>query len=145
VQAAPDGTEADALANWIPRLVERIGSDADPGQSNVTPEALASLVALVSAKAVTRDAARGVLTRLVAEGGDPAAIVEAEGLQAITGGLTEFVKAAIAADPQAAAKVRAGNMKAMGPLVGFVMRKTKGRADGGEVTRLIREQVLAGE
>ncbi len=144
LQAAADGVEADALANWMPQLVERIGSDADPGQSNVTPEALASLVALVSTKAITRDAARGVLTRLVDEGGDPAAIVEEEGLQAMTGGLSEFVKAAIAADPEAAAKVRAGNMKAMGPLVGFVMRETKGRADGGEVTRLIREQ-LAGE
>ena len=33
---------------------------------------------------------------------------------------------------------------AFGPLVGFVMRETKGRADGGEVTKLIREQ-LAGE
>jgi aspartyl-tRNA(Asn)/glutamyl-tRNA(Gln) amidotransferase subunit B len=145
LQAAPEGAEAAAVANWIPQLVERIGSDADPAESNVTPDALGSLAALVSAKAVTRDAARGVLTRLVAEGGDPATIVEQEGLQAMTGGLAKFVQAAIAADPEAAAKVRAGNMKAMGPLVGFVMRKTKGRADGGEVTRLIREQMLAGD
>jgi aspartyl-tRNA(Asn)/glutamyl-tRNA(Gln) amidotransferase subunit B len=48
---------------------------------------------------------------------------------------------AIAADPDAADKVRAGNMKAIGPLVGYVMRETKGRADGGEVTRLIRAQL----
>ncbi len=143
LQAASEPVDAGALANWIPQLVERIGSDADPAQSNVTAEALASLVAMVSAKAVSRDAARGVLTRLVAEGGDPAAIVEQEGLQPMTGGLAEFVQAAIAADPEAAARVRAGNMKAMGPLVGYVMRETKGRADGGEVTRLIREQVLA--
>ena len=52
--------------------------------------------------------------------------------------------AAIAADPDAAEKVRAGNMKAIGPLVGYVMRETKGRADGGEITRLIRERVSAG-
>ena len=32
-------------------------------------------------------------------------------------------------------------MSAVGPLVGFVMRETKGRADGGEVTRMIREQL----
>ena len=32
-------------------------------------------------------------------------------------------------------------MKAIGPIVGFVMRETKGRADGGEVTRLIREKL----
>ena len=41
----------------------------------------------------------------------------------------------------AAEKVRGGNPKAMGPLVGYVMRETKGRADGGEVGRLIRSQL----
>jgi aspartyl-tRNA(Asn)/glutamyl-tRNA(Gln) amidotransferase subunit B len=133
------------LANWIPQLVERIGSGADPAESRVSPGALSTLVAMVSAKDVSRDAAREVLTTLVAEGGDPTAIVEREGLGALRAddgdGLATIVDAAIAADPDAAAKVREGNMKAIGPLVGYVMRETKGRADGGEVTRLIRERV----
>jgi aspartyl-tRNA(Asn)/glutamyl-tRNA(Gln) amidotransferase subunit B len=143
---APAGEVTPAeLANWIPQLVERIGSGADPAESRVSPGALAALAALVSAKHVSRDAARGVLSRLVAEGGDPAAIVEREGLGALRAddgdGLGTIVDAAIAADPDAAAKVKEGNMKAIGPLVGYVMRETKGRADGGEVTRLIRERV----
>ena len=102
---------------------------------------------MVAAKEVSRDAARDVLTKLVEDGGDPAAIVEREGLGAISAddgdgnGLVAIVDAAIAADPDAAAKVKEGNMKAIGPLVGYVMRETKGRADGGEVTRLIRERV----
>ena len=37
--------------------------------------------------------------------------------------------------------MRAGNEKAIGALVGAVMRETRGRADGAEVTRLIREQL----
>jgi aspartyl-tRNA(Asn)/glutamyl-tRNA(Gln) amidotransferase subunit B len=143
---APAGEVTPAeLANWIPQLVERIGSGADPAESRVSPGALAALAALVSAKHVSRDAAREVLSRLVAEGGDPAAIVEREGLGALRAddgdGLVTIVDAAIAADPDAAAKVKEGNMKAIGPLVGYVMRETKGRADGGEVTRLIRERV----
>ena len=141
--AAPNGrADAAAIANWMQQLVERIGSDADPADSKVTPEAFAMLVALVGAGAVSRDAGREVLTRLVSEGGDPGAIVERENLGAISGGddgLAEIVARALASDPAAAEKVRAGNMKAIGPLVGFVMRETKGRADGGEVTRLIRE------
>jgi aspartyl-tRNA(Asn)/glutamyl-tRNA(Gln) amidotransferase subunit B len=146
VAAAPSGSvTAVEIGNWIPQLVERIGSEADPSESRVSPQALAALAAMVSAKEVSRDAAREVLTRLVAEGGDPATIVEREGLGALSGedgdGLAAVVDSAIAADPDAAAKVRAGNMKAIGPLVGFVMRETKGRADGGEVTRLIRERV----
>jgi aspartyl-tRNA(Asn)/glutamyl-tRNA(Gln) amidotransferase subunit B len=138
------GLDPVALANWIPPLVERIGADADPGQSNVSPRSLADLVELVSGKAVSRDAARDVLTLLVAEGGNPAEIIEREGLAAIRAddaGLAEVVAAALAAHPEAAEKVRAGNLKAIGPLVGYVMRETKGRADGGEVTRLIRSQL----
>jgi aspartyl-tRNA(Asn)/glutamyl-tRNA(Gln) amidotransferase subunit B len=140
------GLEPAELSNWIGPLVERIGSDADPASSNVTPESLAALATMVKAKEVSRDAAREVLTLLVQEGGDPRQIVEREGLGAITAeddGLAEIVDRAIAADPDAAEKVRAGNMKAIGPLVGYVMRETKGRADGGEITRLIREK-LAG-
>ena len=140
-------TAAVELANWIPQLVERIGSDADPSGSRVAPAALASLAAMVLARQVSRDAARDVLTILVAEGGDPRAIVAREGLGALGDedgdGLEAIVDAALAADPDAAAKVASGNMKAIGPLVGYVMRETKGRADGGEVTRLIRDRVVS--
>ena len=136
------------VANWIPQLVERIGSGSDPAESRVSAGALASLAAMVSAKEVSRDAARDVLTKLVEEGGDPATIVEREGLGAHQRRRRRragpIVDAAIAADPDAAAKVKEGNMKAIGPLVGYVMRETKGRADGGEVTRLIRERVGKG-
>jgi aspartyl-tRNA(Asn)/glutamyl-tRNA(Gln) amidotransferase subunit B len=140
--AANGGTHDDAVgvANWIPQLVERIGPDADPALSKVAPEALATLVAMVGAKEVGREAAREVLTRLVAEGGDPRAIVEAEGLGAISaedGGVAELVDGAIAADPAAAEQVRGGNLNAIGPLVGYVMRESKGRADGREVRELI--------
>ncbi len=84
-----------------------------------------------------------MLDRLVAEGGDPAAIVEAEGLAAMDGGdeLAAIVAAALAANADAAERVRQGNAKAIGPIVGHVMRETKGRADGTEVTRLINEQL----
>jgi aspartyl-tRNA(Asn)/glutamyl-tRNA(Gln) amidotransferase subunit B len=143
--AAPhDKPAAVELANWIPQLVERIGSDADPADSRVSPAALATLAAMVTAKEVSRDAAREVLTKLVQAGGDPREIVEREGLGSLAGEddqLRALVAAAIAAEPDAAEKVRAGNMRAIGPLVGYVMRESKGRADGGEVTRLIREQV----
>jgi aspartyl-tRNA(Asn)/glutamyl-tRNA(Gln) amidotransferase subunit B len=143
---AADGAGLDPveLSNWIPQLVERIGSDVDPARSKVAPESLATLATMVKAKEISRDAAREVLRRLAEEGGDPRAIVEREGLGALSGeedGLAEIVDRALASDPAAAEKVRAGNMKAIGPLVGFVMRETKGRADGGEVTRLIRERL----
>ena len=141
---ASDGAEAQPLANWIcNELVARVG-EQDPASSNVSPDALARLVALVGDKAVTVGNAKLVLDRLVDAGGDPAAIVAAEGLGALDGGADELepiVDAALAANADAAAKIRAGNMKAIGAIIGHVMRETKGRADGGEVTRLVREKL----
>jgi aspartyl-tRNA(Asn)/glutamyl-tRNA(Gln) amidotransferase subunit B len=143
--AGADGADPVAVANWIEQLIERIGSDADPAGSRVAPEALAGLAGLVASGEVNRDAGREVLTKLVADGGDPREIVEREGLGALRaddgGELIEIVDAAIASDPGAADKVRSGNPKATGPLVGYVMRETKGRADGGEVRRLLLERL----
>jgi aspartyl-tRNA(Asn)/glutamyl-tRNA(Gln) amidotransferase subunit B len=133
-----------ALANWITGdLASRLGDGADPAASRVQPRALAALVGLVNAKRVSVGAGRQVLDRLVAEGGDPVAIVATEGLEAIDGAaeLAGIVAAALQAHADAAERVRAGNAKAIGPIVGHVMRETKGRADGGEVTRLIHEQL----
>jgi aspartyl-tRNA(Asn)/glutamyl-tRNA(Gln) amidotransferase subunit B len=136
--------EAQPLANWVcNELVARVG-EADPATSNVSPEALAELVALVAAKAVTMGNAKLVLDRLVADGGDPAVIVEADGLGAMGGGSDELepiVEAALAANADATEKIRAGNMKAIGAIIGHVMRETKGRAEGAEVTRIVREKL----
>jgi aspartyl-tRNA(Asn)/glutamyl-tRNA(Gln) amidotransferase subunit B len=138
-------TDAVELSNWIPQLVERLDRDADPADSRVTPAALAALSAMVSSRQISRDAAREVLTLLVAEGGEPAVLVKREGLGALTEddseALAAIVDAAIVGDPDAAAKVAAGNAKAIGPLVGYVMRETKGRADGGEVREMILTRV----
>ena len=74
----------------------------------------------------------------------PQAIIDTRGLGSLSqddGDLATIVAAAIAADPSASERVRAGNEKAIGALVGAVMRETRGRADGAEVTRLIHEQL----
>ena len=55
--------------------------------------------------------------------------------------LAAIVAAALEAHADAAERVRGGNAKAIGPIVGHVMRETKGRADGKEVTRLVHEQL----
>jgi aspartyl-tRNA(Asn)/glutamyl-tRNA(Gln) amidotransferase subunit B len=136
---------AQVLANWITgELLARLSDGEDPAASKVAPAALAALVGLLAAKRVSVGAARQVLDRLIAAGGDPVAIVAAEGLAALDddgGELAAIVAAALAANGAAAENVRAGNAKAIGPIVGYVMRETKGRADGGEVTRLVHEQL----
>ncbi|HTA12794.1 MAG TPA: Asp-tRNA(Asn)/Glu-tRNA(Gln) amidotransferase subunit GatB [Solirubrobacteraceae bacterium] len=150
---------AQTLANWVSgELATRLdgvrGSedaaddDAPAGialDTRVSPAALATLVGMLDAKQVNVGAARQVLDTLVAHGGDPRAIVAAEGLAAIDGGdeLAAIVAAALEANADAAQRVREGNAKAIGPIVGHVMRETRGRADGTEVARLVH--ALIGE
>jgi aspartyl-tRNA(Asn)/glutamyl-tRNA(Gln) amidotransferase subunit B len=144
VAAADGGADPRAVANWTRgELIARLGADADPARSKVSPGALARLVGLVEARTVNPGAAKRVLDILVAEGGDPEAIVEREGLAAIGGGdeLAGIVERAIAENPDVVERIRGGNAKAIGALMGPVMRETKGRADGGEVQRLIREKL----
>jgi aspartyl-tRNA(Asn)/glutamyl-tRNA(Gln) amidotransferase subunit B len=137
---------AQALANWVSgELVGRLPEGQEPADSRVRPEALAALVGLVAAKRVSVGAGRQVLERLIAEGGEPQAIIDTEGLAALgdPDELAGIVAAALAANADAAERVRQGNAKAIGPIVGHVMRETNGRADGTEVSRLIHEQLGA--
>jgi aspartyl-tRNA(Asn)/glutamyl-tRNA(Gln) amidotransferase subunit B len=139
-------SDAVALANWVGgELVARLG-EGDPADSRVEPAALAALAAMVARRSLSVTAAREVLDVLVEQGGDPAGVVAERGLGAIEdqAGLAQIVARAIAADPAAAEQVRSGNQKAIGALVGPVMRETRGRADGAEVTRLIHEALGVG-
>ncbi len=139
---SPD--EAQALANWVTvELPKRLAPEVAPLDSNISPQALVTISAMVSRKEISLGVGRQLLDKVSAEAGDPVAIVQAEGLAAIDGedDLAGIVAAALAANAKAAENVRAGNPKAIGPIVGYVMRETKGRADGGEVTRLVHEQL----
>jgi aspartyl-tRNA(Asn)/glutamyl-tRNA(Gln) amidotransferase subunit B len=142
-----EGLDAGAkvVANWVAgELAAALRQvEVDANKAMLTPQALAALIGLVQEKKISHGSGKTVLAALVAEGGDPATIVEREGLAQISdsGELESIVEAAIEANPQAADQIRAGNGKAIGAIVGFVMKETKGRADGGEVNRLIKENL----
>jgi aspartyl-tRNA(Asn)/glutamyl-tRNA(Gln) amidotransferase subunit B len=137
-----DGTDPRTLANWATNeLTARIG-DADPAGTRLEPAAFARLVEMVAAKEVSASAGKEVLDVLVTEGGDPVAVVESKGLGRAGGDeLEAIVDKAIAENQSAVEKVREGKAQAIGAIVGAVMRETKGRADGGEVQRMIRERI----
>ena len=145
LEAGSDAQPA-TIANWITgelTAAARAAGYSSAVESRATPEAVATLAGMVAGGAINRGAGREIVTLLAAEGGDPATIAEERGLTAATdsGELGAIVDRAIAGQPDAAAKVRAGEGKAIGAIVGAVMRESQGRADGGEVTRLIREKL----
>ena len=140
--SASGNGDTRALANWTTNeLAAKIG-DADPAATRLEPGALARLVEMVGAKQVSASAAKEVLDVLVAEGGEPAEVIEERGLGAADSTeLEAIVERAIADNPDAVEKIRVGKGQAIGAIIGAVMRETKGRADGGEVQRLIRERI----
>jgi len=133
---------AHNVANWATNeLAARVG-DGDLWSTSLEPQAFADLVELVVEKRISASAGREVLDVLLTEGGSPVAVVEAKGLgRAESGELEQIVEHAIAENPDAVEKIRAGKAQAIGAIVGAVMRETKGRADGGEVQRMINERI----
>jgi aspartyl-tRNA(Asn)/glutamyl-tRNA(Gln) amidotransferase subunit B len=97
---------------------------------------LAALTRLETGGVVTASQAKQILGEMVAAGGgDPGAIAAAKGFEAMdTSQIDGFVDQAIAADPDAWAKFCAGEGKAMGALVGQVMKLSQGKADGKAVS-----------
>src|SRR5215218_674017 len=144
---AAHGVEAKVVGNWVTgelaAALRQANAEGGAAASKVSPESLAALIALIQEKKISHGSAKTVLGIMVAEGGDPAPIVEREGLVQMSdsGELEAIVEKAMADNPDAVEKIREGNNKAIGAIVGAVMRETKGRADGGEVNRIIREKL----
>jgi aspartyl-tRNA(Asn)/glutamyl-tRNA(Gln) amidotransferase subunit B len=130
------------VANLVTELRSRVDG-ADPAATPVSAQAIAALARLVEERGTTPGNARKVLEILAREGGDPQAIIEREGLGAMAddGELAGIVAQVIADNPDVVERIKGGNQKAMGALVGPIMKATRGRADGGEVNRLIRRQL----
>jgi aspartyl-tRNA(Asn)/glutamyl-tRNA(Gln) amidotransferase subunit B len=140
--AAQAGADARTLANWVTNDYAAKLGDGEPADSKIEPAALAALVGLVARKEISQAAAREVLGELAERGGDPAAIVADKGLsRAGEDELGAIVEQAMSDNPDAVEKIRAGNDKAIGAIIGAVMKATKGRADGGEVQRMVRERL----
>jgi aspartyl-tRNA(Asn)/glutamyl-tRNA(Gln) amidotransferase subunit B len=116
---------------------------ADEGdRPSVPAAALATLTRMEVDGELTATQAKQVLAELVAGGGgDARAIAAAKGFEAMdTSELETMVDEAIAAQPEAWAKYCAGEAKAMGALVGAVMKASKGQADGKAVTALLERR-----
>jgi aspartyl-tRNA(Asn)/glutamyl-tRNA(Gln) amidotransferase subunit B len=142
--AAVPGIDPKQAANWI--TVELRGRLNEAGseisESEVGPERMAELIGLVGEGTISRSAAKDVLDRVVATGESPSAVVEREGLAAVGGDELEgIVDEVISANPDEAERVRSGDRKVVGFLIGQVMRATRGNADGGRVREILLQKL----
>jgi len=98
---------------------------------------------LVSDGTLNDRLAREVIDAVLAGEGTPDEVVASRNLSVVSdeGALNAAIDEAIAANPDVAAKVRAGKVAAVGPLVGAVMKATGGQADAARVRQLILDRL----
>ena len=137
---APAAEAAKWLANEVTAWQHETGR---PVADHLTGPQLAELIALLGDGTVSVKGAREALLATLAGEGDPRAVVAARGLGQVsdTTEIAAAVDAAIAGQPEAAQRVRDGNVKAIGALVGHVMKATQGKANPQLVNQLLRERL----
>jgi aspartyl-tRNA(Asn)/glutamyl-tRNA(Gln) amidotransferase subunit B len=141
---AAGATPAAARKWWLTELARRANeTDLELSELPITPAQVAAVQKLVEAGTINDKLARQVIDGVLAGEGEPDEVVRARGLGVVsdTGELEAAVDKAIAADPDAAQKVRDGKVQAAGALIGAVMRDMRGRADAGAVRTLLLQRL----
>ena len=142
--AASEATDPKQAANWISgELRARLNeTGTSVSESRMTPEAMAELIGLIQTGTVSRSAAKDVLGTVFETGESPSVVVEREGLASMGGDeLSGMVDEVIAGNPDEADRIRSGDKKVIGFLVGQVMKATRGNADGRRVRQLLMEKL----
>lgn len=104
-------------------------------------DAMLALVAAIDDGTISANAAKDVLPAMVETGKDPAAIIDEKGLKQMTdvGAIQTFVDEAIAANPKSVEDYKGGKQAALGALVGYVMKQSKGSANPATVNELLKK------
>lgn len=137
------GKKPKEVSNWL--MVETMRllkeHDMEPSDLAFAPENLAKLIGLIEAGAINRTTAKEVFEKVFEENVDPEAYVEANGLkiEADDGALKGIIEGIVAANPQSVADYKAGKKKAIGFLVGQIMKAMKGKADPGTVNKILTD------
>lgn len=137
--------DAKAAANWI--MGDLLGylnaNNLEVEQVKLTGKGLGEMIGLIEKGTISTKIAKTVFKTMLETGKAPQQIVEEQGLVQISdeGAILEIVDKVIAANPQSVADYKSGKQKAIGYLVGQVMKETKGKANPGLVNKLMAERL----
>lgn len=139
------GADAKLAANWIMGdLAKSLNEDGiDISKSPVEAERLGAMIKLIMKDTISGKIAKKVFKEMWTSPDAPEKIVEDKGLVQITdtGAIEAAVDEAIANNPKAVEEYRGGKKKAIGALVGQVMKATKGKANPQMVNKLLAEKL----
>jgi aspartyl-tRNA(Asn)/glutamyl-tRNA(Gln) amidotransferase subunit B len=137
--------DAKRAANWIITellgLLNKEGKDIE--QSPISAQQLGGLLDLMEDNTISGKIAKDVFAIMLAEGGNPADIVEKKGLKQVTdtGAIEKIVDEVIAANPGQLADYRSGKDKLFGFFVGQVMKQSQGKANPDVVNELLKKKL----
>ncbi|MCD9026079.1 Asp-tRNA(Asn)/Glu-tRNA(Gln) amidotransferase subunit GatB [Cohnella silvisoli] len=140
-------SDAKASANWI--MGELLGylnaNGLELDDVKITGQGLGEMIQLIEKGTISSKIAKTVFKGLIETGKSPQQIVEEQGLVQISdeGAILAVVDAIIAANPQSVEDFRNGKEKAIGFLVGQIMKETKGKANPGLVNKLLIDRLNA--
>ena len=127
------GADPKLAANWIMGdLAKNLNEDGiDITKSPVSAERLGKMIGLIMKDTISGKIAKKVFKEMWTNEDEPEKIVKDKGLVQITdtGAIEAAVDAAIAANPKAVEEYKGGKKKAIGALVGQVMKATRGKAN----------------
>ncbi len=141
---APEGAEKQ-VANWM--LGDLAAHLNETGRSvretQVAPEDLAGLVALIGDGDISGKQAKDVFAVMLETGDAPSGIVEREGMRQLSdaGELEAVVDRVIERNPDETERYRDGKTGLIGFFVGQVMKETRGQANPQVVNELLREKL----
>lgn len=139
------GATPEAARKWWMGEIARLANERDvsPEALGVTPADVVEIEELIAAKTINDKIARQIVGHVADGEGRPTEIVEARSLAVVSddGALTSAVDEAMAANPEVVQRIKDGHMKAVGALIGPVMKATKGQADAGRVREIILEKI----
>ncbi|MGP4078219.1 Asp-tRNA(Asn)/Glu-tRNA(Gln) amidotransferase subunit GatB [Halobacillus sp. K22] len=136
-----EGADIKQASNWLMGEVSAYMNKnyKELHELALTPASLAKMIKLIEDGTISSKIAKKVFSELVEKGGDPEKIVKDKGLVQISdeGQLTEIVTTILDNNPQSIEDYKNGKDKALGFLVGQVMKETKGQANPPMVNKII--------
>lgn len=137
--------DAKTLANWVMGDLSRLlnTNQCSVADSPISAKQLAELLTLIDKGTISGKIAKSVIEEMYNTGKDPGTIVKEKGLAQISdeGALLGIIDGVIAANPQSVEDYRAGKDRAIGYLVGQIMKATKGQANPGLVNQLLKQKL----
>ncbi|MED4935499.1 Asp-tRNA(Asn)/Glu-tRNA(Gln) amidotransferase subunit GatB [Heyndrickxia coagulans] len=139
------GADAKQASNWLMGEVSAYLNSAQKELHDIalTPESLAGMIKLIENGTLSSKLAKKVFRELVEKGGDPEKIVKEKGLVQISdeGELLKIVTEVLDKNEQSIIDYKNGKDRALGFLVGQVMKATKGQANPPIVNKLLIQEM----